>query len=122
MSVGQLFWSMAFFVSLGLGTVVLHRLTVPVAARYLVAIVPLLAGFLYIRAMVRDIDRQMDELQRRIYLEAAAVAVCGLFIVMLAYPLIHAAGVVGQLDYLVVLFILGLLGAAGYLNARRRYR
>jgi hypothetical protein len=120
--VSQLFWSMAFFVSLGLGTVALHRLPLPPAGRYLVPIIPMVAGFFYIRAMVRDIHSQMDELQRLIYLEAAAVTVCGLFIAMLAYPLLQAAGVVGQLDYLVVLFLVGLLGAAGYADARRRYR
>src|SRR5713101_6909496 len=84
-SMSQLFWSMAFFVSLGLGTVALHRLPLPPAGRYLVPIIPMVAGFFYIRAMVRDIHSQMDELQRLIYLEAAAVTVCGLFIAMLAY-------------------------------------
>jgi len=100
----------------------LNRLALPPIIRYLVPALPLTAGLFYIRAMVRDIHGQLDELQRLIYLEAAAVTVCGLFIVMLAYPLLQAAGLVGQLDYLAVLFILGLVGAVGYANARRRYR
>ncbi|HKV82329.1 MAG TPA: hypothetical protein VJP02_29550 [Candidatus Sulfotelmatobacter sp.] len=118
----QISWSAGFFSSLGLGVIALHRLALPPAIRYLVPIVPLVAGSFYIRALIRDIRGQMDELQLRIYLEAAAVAVCGLFIVMLAYPLLQEAGVIGRLDYWVVLLLLGVLGAAGYANARWRYR
>src|SRR2546429_640725 len=118
-SASQLSWSIVFAISLGLGAVALHRLTLPLPIRFLVAGAPLIAGFFYIRAVIRDMHRQMDELQLRIYLEASAVIVCGLFIGMLVYPLFESAGIVGRLDYHVVLALVILLGAAGYLNARR---
>ncbi len=97
-------------------------MSLPAAARYLIPAIPLLAGFFYIRAMVTDIRRQMDELQLRIYLEAAAVVVCGLFILMLVYPLLEAAHLVGPLNYLIVLGLIFVLGLVGYLSAVRRYR
>jgi hypothetical protein len=118
----QLFWSLVFAVSLILGTVILRYLTLPAAVRYLVPAVPLLAGLLFVRAMVRDIQRQMDELQLRIYLEAAAVVACGLFIVMLTYPILEAAGLVGPLDHVFVEVLIAVLLCIGYIGARRRYR
>jgi hypothetical protein len=72
--------------------------------------------------MVRDLRRQVDELQLRIYLEAAAVVVGGLFIIMLTYPTLQEAGVLPALDYSMVLVLIVLLGTGGYINARRRYR
>lgn len=118
----QLFWSLVFAVSLILGTAVLRRLTVPAAVRYLLPAVPLLAGLLYVRAMVNDIQGQMDELQLRIYLEAAAVVVCGLFIVLLTYPILEAARLVGPLDSTFVIVLMAVLLCIGYIGARRRYR
>jgi len=121
-SAAQLSWAIAFGVSLGVGIAVLRHLTVPPAARYLLPAVPLAIGFFYLRAMVRDMRRQMDELQLRIYLEAAAVAVGGLFIFLLIYPMLEAAGFVAGLDPFVVLAVMCGLGVTGYLAARRRYR
>jgi len=118
----QFFWAIAFGVSLGVETAVLRYLTPPTAIRYLSLVIPLLTGLLYLRAMVDDIRRQMDELQLRIYLEAAAVVVCGLFMVMLIYPLLQAARLVGALDYSIVLVLIVVLGTIGYLSAARRYR
>jgi uncharacterized membrane-anchored protein len=66
--------------------------------------------------------RQMDELQLRIYLEAAAVVACGLFILMLSYPLLEAAHLVGPLDCYVVLVMIVVLGLVGYVSGVRRYR
>lgn len=77
---------------------------------------------MYLLTMVRDLRRSVDELQLRIYLEASSVAVCGLFIIMLTYPSMQEAGILPSLDYSVVLAIIVLLGAGGYINARRRYR
>ena len=118
----QLLWSIAFAASLILGTAILRYLTVPAAVRYLVPVVPLLAGMLFVREMARDIQKQMDELQLRIYLEAAAVVVCGLFIVMLTYPILEAARLVGPLDHLFVEVLIAVLLVIGYIGARRRYR
>ena len=105
-----------------MGTAILRYLTVPAAVRYLFPAVPLLAGVLWMRAIVDDIRRQMDELQLRIYLEAAAVVVCGLFIVLLTYPMLQAARLVGPLDSSFVLVLIAVLLSVGYLSARRRYR
>jgi len=118
----QLLYAIAFGISLGVATAVLRHLTLPAAVSYLVPAVPLLCGLLYVRAMVDDIRRQMDELQLRIYLEAAAVVVCGLFIVMLIYPLLEAAHLVGPLDSLMVLVLIAALLVVGYITAMRRYR
>lgn len=121
-STSQMVWGVAFFILLAIVQVVLRRVELPTAARYVLPLAPLASGFLYIRSMIRDTRRQLDELQLRIYLEAAAVIVCGLFIIMLSYPLIQAAGWIGPLDHSVVLFAIFGLGAAGYFTARRRYR
>ena len=121
-SARQMLWAIVFGISLTVGTAVLRHLQLPAAVRYLIPAVPLLVGFFYMRAMVADIRRQMDELQLRIYLEAAAVVVCGLFLIALSYPMLQAANLAGPLDYLVVLVLIGLLGAIGYISAARRYR
>jgi len=118
----QFLWAIVFGISLGLGSALLKHLSVPAAARYLIPALPFLFGLLYMRAMVGDIRRQMDELQLRIYLEAAAVVVCGLFIIALTYPLLEAAHLVGPLDYMVVLLLIVVLGVVGYITAARRYR
>src|SRR6266567_7205988 len=99
----EVVWSIVFGVTLAIGTAVLRYLSLPPAARYLIPVLPILFGLLYMRAMVDDIRRQMDELQLRIYLEAAAVVVGGLFIIALIYPLLQAAHFVGPLDYFAVL-------------------
>jgi hypothetical protein len=121
-STRQYFWSIAFGVTLALGTAILRYLTVPAALRYLAPAIPLLAGLMYMRAMVHDIRLQVDELQLRIYLQAAAVVVGGLFIVMLTYPLLEVARLVGPLNSYMVLVLIALLGIAGYISASRRYR
>ncbi len=118
----QLVWAVVFGVTLSLGIAVLRHLTLPTAVRYLVPFVPLFAGIEYILVMVRDTGRQQDELQLRIYLEAAMVVVCGLFVLMLCYPLLEAAQLLGPLDSYMVLVMIVLLGAVGYFSAYRRYR
>jgi hypothetical protein len=107
---------------LGVERVLMRRLQLPSAVRYALPLAPLLAGFFYMRSIVADIRGQSDELQLRIYLEAAAVVVCGLFIVLLTYPLIELADWAGPLDNTLVLFVMFVLGATGYSLARRRYR
>jgi len=118
----QLFWAIAFAISLGVGTAVFRHLQVPNAVRYGGPAIPLLAGLFYIRALVDDMRRQKDELQLRIYLEAAAVVVCGLFVVLLTFPILQAAGLVETLNNDIVLGVIVVLGTIGYLNAVRRYR
>jgi hypothetical protein len=121
-SASQLAWSIAFFVLLSVERVLARRLELPDAVRYLLPVAPLAAGFFYMRSMVADFRRQSDELQLRIYLEAAVVAVCGLFVVMFSYPLLEAAGWVGPLEHMTVLLVLFVFGSIGYYVAWRRYR
>ena len=121
-SVSQMVWAVAFFLLLAIVQVVLRRVELPTGARYLLPLAPLGAGFLYMRSMVTDTRRQLDELQLRIYLEAAAVIVCGLFVIILTYPSMMAAGWVGPLDDSFVMLVVFGLGAIGYITARRRYR
>ena len=118
----QLLWAVAMGASLPVVMAMLKKLELPAVVRYLLPLVPLAVGAQYMRVLVRDTRSQMDELQLRIYLEAAVVVVCGLFILMLAYPVLELAGWVGKLDFFVVLVMIVALGTVGYIAAARRYR
>ncbi|HJZ95148.1 MAG TPA: hypothetical protein VKE70_01495 [Candidatus Solibacter sp.] len=72
--------------------------------------------------MVGDIRRQMDELQLRIYLEAAAITLAGLFVVILVYPLFESLHLVGKIQYSVVVYLMVGLFLVAYIIAVRRYR
>jgi hypothetical protein len=113
---------MAFGLTLGAGVIVLRRFSLPLAAQYALAAVPVVAGAMYMNALVCDLRRQRDELQLRIYLEAAAVVVGGLFLLMCTYPLLQAAHLVGPLDWGNVLLFMNVIGAVAYIRALRRYR
>ena len=121
-STSQLVWSAAFAAELIIFVYILKHWDLPLAVRYLLPILTFGVGAQYIRVMVRDIRRQKDELQLRIYLEAAAVIVCGLFLFILAYPVLEIAHIAGPLDSSVVLAIMVALGIVGYATAARRYR
>ncbi|MDP8983371.1 MAG: hypothetical protein M3O35_22575 [Acidobacteriota bacterium] len=73
--------------------------------RQIAPLVPLAAGAFWVRAFTRDLHAQKDELQLRTYLEAGAITVGGLFIIMMTYPLLQKGGL--------VLVMLGLLAMAG---------
>lgn len=121
-SVSQIVWSVVFFSLIVVEGAVARLVALPGAVRAVLPVAPLVAGFFYMRAAVKDTRRQLDELQLRIYLEAAAVVVCGLFVLFLTYPLMQTAGWVGPMDESAVLFALIAFGAIGYFTARRRYR
>ena len=118
----QFVWAIVFGVTSSVGLALLKHLKLPGPVRYLMPAIPLLAGVQYMLVLVRDMRRQQDELQLRIYLEAAAVVVCGLFIVMICYPLLEMAHLVGPLDSLYVLGLIVVLGIVGYVSGVRRYR
>src|SRR5258705_3927152 len=105
-SARQMVWALLFFVSQTLGTIALSRKWIPSTYTYAVAVAPLIAGLLYIRITVTDMRRQMDELQLRIYLEAAAVTLYALFLIMMVYPLFEKAHLVGSLDDSIVVFLM----------------
>jgi hypothetical protein len=121
-SPAQWIWAAMFFLSLGLAALTLGRQDLWPGVRYAVPIVCLGAGLGYIKTMLRDLRSQSDELQLRIYLESTAITSHGLFVAMLVYPAFEKAGLVGPLDYSMVLVLLVALGMGGYLMASRRYR
>jgi hypothetical protein len=118
----QLVWLIVFGLTWVAGSILLQRFTLPTAIQYLIAAIPVIAGGIYINALVCDIRRKRDELQLRIYLEAAAVVVCGLFLLMFTYPLLQAVHLVGPLDSGRVLVFMAVLLAVAYFRAVRRYR
>ncbi len=116
----QLIWSGAF----ALGTIVavlllaLFQLGLPLRiAASLLAVVP---GVVYIVVMVRDV-RRLDELQQRIFLEAAAVALAGAFLCSMLYPTLHKAGLVPDLSPAAMAVVIVALATVGYAIAKRRY-
>jgi hypothetical protein len=90
-------------------------------AKALILLVPLVFSAVYIHYVLRDM-RRLDELQRRIHLEAAAVGCLGTFMVMLLYPAVQYAGFLGQLSPVNVVFVLFGCAGLGYVNAVRRYQ
>lgn len=86
----------------------------------LVALLPLAAGVLVVLA-VRDFIFTADELQRKIQLEALAIAMAGTFLLLLAGSLLPIAEI-QQPDYAWPLAAMGLLWAFGQLLASLRYR
>src|SRR5258706_4522299 len=111
----QLLWAIAFGLTLVAGLMVLRWVPIPLAVQYLVSAVPVFAGGMYMNGLVYDLRRQRDELQLRIYLEASAVVVGGLFLIMCTYPLLQAAHLVGPLDWGNVLLLMSVLGAVAYI-------
>jgi hypothetical protein len=93
----------------------------PLALRIAAILAPLACGAMYIRYLVRDMQR-LDELQLRIHLEAAATACVGLFVAAVVFPVVQMAGFAGHLEPYQVVFALIALVLVGYLNATRRYR
>jgi hypothetical protein len=98
-----------------------------VTLRALVALSPLLPSLLYVRSIARWI-RGMDELQRRIQLEACLFATTGTIFIATAFDLLGAAGVLqatriqnglgweGMFASVIAFFVLGTL------IVNRRYR
>jgi hypothetical protein len=121
-SATQVYWGLAFFVTLFACMFVNRYFVLATPFRQMAPLVPLAAGAFYMRAFIRDLHTKKDELQLRIYLEAGAITVGGLLILMMTYPLLQKGGLVGPLDSTVVLVMIGLLAVAGCFKAARRYR
>jgi drug/metabolite transporter (DMT)-like permease len=96
------------------------------AIRATLALVPLLPGLLYIRSLMRFV-RGMDELQRRIQLEAWLFAAIGTILVGMAISTLNSSGVhwdgvengLGMGQAFLVAFVLWLVATA---MANRRYK
>jgi O-antigen/teichoic acid export membrane protein len=117
----QTAWLLATALSVATGIVLIALRHPGPPVRALVVAVPIICGLAYMRQMVRDV-RQLDELQLRIHLEAAAIACLGVFVAANIYPVMQIAGFVGPLQPYYVVFLLVGLVLVGYVNAIRRYR
>jgi uncharacterized protein YacL len=97
-----------------------------VAIRATLALVPLLPGLLYIRSLMRFV-RGMDELQRRIQLEAWLFAAIGTILTGIVISTLNSTGVhLGEVEHglgmgraFIVTFVLWIVGSA---VANRRYK
>lgn len=88
--------------------------------REMLALSPLLGGFLAIWAILRAL-RRMDELQRRVQLEALVIAFTGTAILSFAYGFLEGLGY-PRLSLFVVWPVMALLWILGAAWAARRYR
>ncbi|MBX3045602.1 MAG: hypothetical protein KF698_01245 [Anaerolineales bacterium] len=86
-----------------------------------IILVPLIPGFLIVLSMLAAI-RSMDEMQRRIQLEALGFAFAGMFMLLVTEALL--AGVMGPQQAqgpAAYLFYMAMMWAVGLLVARRKY-
>jgi hypothetical protein len=88
--------------------------------RMVVALAPLLPGLLVVRAVVRQLDR-LDELQRRVQLEALAFGFAATAVLTLGYGFLERAGL-PRLSWILVWPLMAGLWLLGQLLATRRYR
>jgi len=88
--------------------------------RYLVALAPILPGLFIVIAVVRQL-RRVDELQRRIQLDAMAFAFAGTAVVTLTYGFLENVGL-PRLSSFWVWPVMAVLWVSGAAAAGRRYR
>jgi hypothetical protein len=120
-SFAQFLWAVLFSASSGISLVIVREPTRGPAVKWAAAIIPVVCGVILIGAVIRDMSK-MDELQRRVFTEAAAVALLGVLVMGLVYPAFQRAGFVGPLSPPLVSLAALLLALLGYMNAWRRYR
>lgn len=89
--------------------------------RLLVALVPVPFFALMLLFMVRD-SRRLDEMMRKVQLEALAVAFGGTALVVLLLGQLQRAEVLGEENLGVVVAVMAGSYLLGYLMALRRYR
>lgn len=86
-----------------------------------ILLVPLVPGFLIVLSMLAA-NRMMDEMQRRIQLEALGFAFAGMFMLLITEALL--AGALGPQQAQgpgVYIFYMAMMWAVGLLAARRKY-
>jgi hypothetical protein len=92
-TVGGLLWlaaaTLVYLISLWL---LKHHADWSPAARVAITLAPLLPGILYLRSLLKSFW-QMDELQRRIQIEALGFALVGTLVVMTAMNIFTAEGI-----------------------------
>lgn len=99
----------------------LERLELGAPARFGLAVLPV-AAYVWCIASYVGLVRQADELQRRIHLEALAVAFPTTAIAVFASEYLRKAGAIAELkpDYVLILML--ALWAVGFFVAWRRYQ
>lgn len=115
----QLFSSLAVYSLL----LVLSLVAARVVPQYRLAImlVPLVPGFLIVLSILAAI-RNMDEMQRRIQLEALGFAFAGLFMLLVTEALLAtASGPQPPSGPAIYIFYMAMMWAVGLLVARRKY-
>jgi hypothetical protein len=125
-TLSQTLWLLATALSTAAGLLLLaflkyRKYDVGLPVRILAVAVPLACGIAYVFRLLHDMA-QLDELQLRIHLEAAATACLGVFLASILYPIVQFAGFAGSLQPFYVTFLLTGLLLFGYFNANRRYR
>jgi hypothetical protein len=110
---------LAYFVVLPVSIVVIQH-HAHVWWRFPVALAPLIPLLLLLRAIVRFF-RRLDELQRRIQLDALAFAFAGSALLTFTYGLLENVGF-PRLSYGYVWSVMGALWGIGTAVAKRRYR
>jgi hypothetical protein len=88
--------------------------------RYLVALLPMIPGLFLAVGIVR-ITAKLDEMERRILLEAAAFSLIFTLILLLSFGLLGLVGV-AQPDSIYIAFVMCMLLVVGKLWGNWRYR
>lgn len=115
----QLFSSLALYVLLLALSLIAAR-AVP-QYRLPIMLVPLVPGFLIVLSILAAI-RNMDEMQRRIQLEALGFAFAGMFMLLVTEALLTAAsGPQPPYGPAMYIFYMAMMWAVGLLVANRKY-
>jgi len=118
-SKAQIIWAVLFALALTANEFVRKSAGID-AYRWLLP-VPVICGIFYVIHVVKDMAR-IDEMQQRIYLEAAAATCLGLFLLGLLHPTFERAGLIGPLEGIHVSIAVGLLVTVGFFVSAWRYR
>ena len=115
-------WTLALVVtSLGLSVLLRTGHEIGPSPRYGVVVFALVLIGVWIRSTVKLVQ-QLDELHKRIFLEAGAMAWTGIFAATLLYPILEKTGMVGRLNHdHVGAFVLSLT-LISFVVVTRRYR
>ena len=118
-----LWWGLGAGFAAAAATALFVLLKMPLPVRVALAVLPLLPSLGYIACVVRML-RRVDELQRRIQLEAIGFAFAATVIVAMAVDLLEQAKVVPAIHWgwAGLWTVMALLWAAGNVIANRRYR
>ncbi len=121
--VPPLLWGLGAGLAAATATILFARFNLPLPLRIVVAVLPLGPSLGYVFAVVRML-RRVDELQRRIQLEAIGFAFAATVIVAMLVDLLAQAKIVPVIHWgwTGLWSVMALLWALGSFVAGRRYR